>query len=132
MEATNEQLIRDIIDNWAKAVRAKDIDGILAHHSPNILLFDVPDPVVQSKGIDAYRESWEQVFYSWYGDDGGFEVTELNITAGNDIAFATGIIHCSGTDKGIKVHIKVRLTIGLKRIDGQWVIVHEHHSEAAK
>jgi len=132
MEATNEQLIRGIVDNWASAVRAKDIYGILVHHSPDILLFDVPDPVVQSKGIDAYRESWEDVFYSWYGDDGGFEVTELNITAGDDVAFCTGIINCSGTENGAKVHIKVRLTIGLKKIGSQWVIVHEHHSEAAK
>ena len=80
MEATNESLIKDIIENWAKAVRARDIETILAHHSPDILLFDVPDPIVQSKGIDAYRESWEQTFYNWYGDDGQFEVTELSIT----------------------------------------------------
>ena len=38
METTNEQLIKKIIDNWAKAVRAKDIQGILAHHSSNVLL----------------------------------------------------------------------------------------------
>lgn len=127
----NEQQIRQLVDNWAKAVRAKDIEGILAHHSPDILLFDVPEPV-QSKGIDAYRLSWEQVFYNWYGDDGQFEVTELAITAGNDIAFCTGIINCSGTEKGQQVHIKVRLTMGLKKINGEWVIIHEHHSEAAK
>ena len=132
MEASNKQLIKEIIDNWAKAVRAKDIPAILAHHSPDILLFDVPEPLVQSKGIDAYRISWEQVFYNWYGDDGGFDVTELNITAGDDVAFCTGIINCSGTDKGQKVHIKVRLTVGLRKIDGRWIITHEHHSEAAK
>lgn len=132
MEATNEQLIKGIIDNWAKAVRAKDIPAILAHHSPDILLFDVPEPLVQSKGIDAYKVSWEQVFYNWYGDDGQFEVTELSITAGNEVAFCTGIINCAGTDQGQKVHIKVRLTIGLKKINCQWIITHEHHSEAAK
>ena len=92
----------------------------------------MPEPLVQSKGIDAYRVSWEQVFYNWYNDDGGFDVTGLNITAGDDVAFCTGIINCSGTDKGVKVHIKVRLTIGLKKINSQWTITHEHHSEAAK
>ena len=128
---TNEQLIISIIDNWAKAVRAKDIEGILARHSSDILLFDVPEPV-QSKGIDAYRLSWEQVFYNWYGDNGQFEVTELNITAGNDVAFCHGIINCSGTEKGEKVSIKVRLTVGLEKLNNQWIITHEHHSEAAK
>jgi uncharacterized protein (TIGR02246 family) len=132
MEATNESLIKEIIENWAKAVRARDIEAILIYHSPDILLFDVPGPIVQSKGIEAYRESWEQTFYSWYGDDGQFEVTELNITAGDDVAFCTGIINCSGTENGNKVSIKVRLTVGLKKINGQWIIMHEHHSEAAK
>jgi ketosteroid isomerase-like protein len=132
MEATNEQLIRQIIENWAIAVRAKDIPGILAHHSEDILLFDVPDPIVQSKGIEAYRESWEHTFYSWYGNHGQFEVTELDITASEDVAFATGIINCAGTADGKKVSIKVRLTMGLKKINSQWIIVHEHHSEAAK
>ncbi|HEY4197024.1 MAG TPA: nuclear transport factor 2 family protein [Mucilaginibacter sp.] len=132
MESSNEQLIKKIIDNWAAAVRAKNVPAILAHHSPDVLLFDVPEPLVQSKGIDAYKVSWEQVFYEWYGDDGGFDVTELNITAGDDVAFCTGIINCSGTEKGQKIHIKARLTIGLKKIDGQWTILHEHHSLAAK
>jgi ketosteroid isomerase-like protein len=130
MEATNEQFIKSIIDNWAQAVRAKDISGILADHSADILSFDVPEPV-QSKGIAAYRLSWEQVFYDWYGDDGQFEVTELSITAGTDVAFCHGIINCNGVEKGQKVSIKVRLTIGLKKINTQWVITHEHHSEAA-
>src|ERR1700759_2257585 len=111
MEATNDQLINTIITNWAKAVRAKDIPGILAHHSPDILLFDVPDPVVQSKGIDAYRVSWDDVFYTWYGEHGQFEVTELNVTAGEHVAFATGIINCSGTVNGEKVSIKVPLQL---------------------
>jgi uncharacterized protein (TIGR02246 family) len=131
MEATNEQVIKAMINNWAKAVRAKDIENILAHHSPDILLFDVPEPL-QSKGIEAYRLSWEQVFYNWYGNDGQFEVTELEVIAGDNVAFCHGIINCSGTEKGQKVHIKVRLTIGLKKIDGEWLITHEHHSEAAK
>jgi ketosteroid isomerase-like protein len=72
------------------------------------------------------------VFYDWYGDDGQFEVTELKVTADNDVAFCHGIINCSGTERGQKVHIKVRLTVGLKKINGQWTITHEHHSEAAK
>ncbi len=131
METANEHIIRQIIDNWAKAVRAEDIDGVLAHHSNDMLMFDVPEPV-QLKGIDAYRSSWVDLFFPCNGNDVDFEITELNITAGNDVAFCTGIVNCSAPENGIKVPIKVRLTIGLKKMDGQWIITHEHHSEAAK
>jgi len=127
----NEQQIRNLVNNWAKAVRAKDITGILAHHSPDILLFDVPEPFL-SKGIDAYRISWEEVFFPWYGNDGNFEVNDLQITAGTDTAFCTGIISCSGTTDGEKVSLKVRLTIGLAKSNGHWTVIHEHHSEVSK
>jgi ketosteroid isomerase-like protein len=131
MTNTDESRIREIVENWAKAVRAQDINGVLAHHSANILLFDLPEPV-QAKGIDAYRLSWEELFFPWYGEDGSFDVSELNITTGNDVAFCHGIINCSGTENGKKVNPTVRLTIGLKKINGEWTVVHEHHSEAVK
>ena len=46
---TDEAVIRELVENWARAVRAKDLDGILANHSPEILMFDVPLPA-QSEG----------------------------------------------------------------------------------
>ena len=57
----DEAQIRELIETWAKSVRAKDIDGTMAHHAPDILLFDVPPPV-QSRGVDEYRKSWERFF----------------------------------------------------------------------
>jgi len=56
IETKDEAAIRGLIENWAKAVRNKDIDGILANHALDILMFDVPPPI-QSKGIDAYRKT---------------------------------------------------------------------------
>jgi ketosteroid isomerase-like protein len=131
MTQADETQIRDLIKNWERSVNAKDINGVLAGHSNDILLFDVVEPI-QSKGIDAYKVSWEQQFFPWYGDDGAFKIDELKVFAGNDIAFCHGFIYCSGTEKGQKVSLKIRLTVGLKKINGEWVVVHEHHSETAK
>ena len=131
MANTDEIQIGEIIENWAKSVRSKDINGIVAHHSDDILLFDVVEPL-QSKGMAAYKQSWEEVYFPWHSEDGDFTVHELDITAGDDIAFCHGIIHCSGTDTGQKVNLEIRLTIGLKKRNGEWVILHEHHSEVAK
>jgi uncharacterized protein (TIGR02246 family) len=127
-KTTDEAQIRKFIETWAKSVRAKDISGIVANHAPDMVLFDVPPPV-RSQGIDAYRRTWE-LFFPWFGDAGVFEISELSITAGEDVAFCHGLIRCSGTatneDNG---ELTVRLTVCYRKIDGQWKVVHEHHSE---
>ena len=86
---TDEAAIRALIESWAKAVRSKDIDGIIANHSPDILMFDVPPPF-QSKGIDAYKRTWD-LFFDWSQDEPVFDIQEMTITAGNDVAFVNSI-----------------------------------------
>jgi len=123
----DEAAIRELIENWAKAVRAKDLDGILANHSQEILMFDVPPPL-QSKGIEAYKKTWD-LFFSWARDFGVFDIDEMTITAGDDVAFVTAVMHCAGAEPNQgRVDLQLRLTVGLRKIDGQWIIKHEHHS----
>ena len=124
IKKTDEAQVRELIENWARAVRSHDLEGILRNHAPEMLLFDVPPPV-QSKGIDAYRKSWD-LFYRWFGDVGVFELSELAVTAGNDVAFAHSLLRCAGKDGK---ELAVRLTICCRKIDGEWTITHEHHSE---
>jgi ketosteroid isomerase-like protein len=124
---TDEAAIRELIESWAKAVRTKKINGILANHSPEILMFDVPPPI-QSKGIEAYKKTWD-LFFSWSHNPVVFDISEMNITAGNDVAFVTALMRCAGTEaNGERIELEFRLTIGLRRIGGQWIIMHEHHS----
>jgi len=115
--------IRMLIEKWAAAVRAKDRVGILAHHAPDIVMFDVPPPLA-SKGIESYEKTWS-VFFAWAREPVMFNIEELNITAGDDVAFATALMRCAGTEDG---ELEFRLTVGLRKIDGQWLITHEHHS----
>src|SRR5665213_2686889 len=126
----NEAEIKTIIENWAAAVRNKDMDGILAHHSADIVMFDVPEPF-QSIGMDAYRKTWD-IFYK-YCKPGVFDIQQLKVVAGEDVAFCIATMKCmdkSGTAD--YVPLDFRLTVGLKKINGQWQIVHEHHSIPAK
>jgi ketosteroid isomerase-like protein len=60
-KATDEAQIRALVESWAKAVRAKDMDGALSHHARDFLMFDVPMPL-QSKGLEEYRKTWELFF----------------------------------------------------------------------
>lgn len=125
----DEGAIRELIENWASAVRNKDIEGILAHHSPDILMFDVPPPL-QSKGIEAYRKTWD-LFFAWSPEKPTFDIQAMNVTAGNDVAFVTALMRCAGKSEN-QAGLDFRLTVGLRKIGDQWVITHEHHSMPAE
>jgi len=124
---STDEAIRGIVENWARAVRNKNIDGILANHSADVLMFDVPQPL-QSKGIEAYKKTWD-LFFSWSHDPVVFDFTTMNITAGSDVAFVAALMRCAGTEPNHeRIELEFRLTIGLCKIGGQWLITHEHHS----
>lgn len=124
---TDESAIRKLIADWSAAVRRRDYDGILKHHSRDILMFDVPPPF-QSEGIDAYRKTWD-AFLGWMSGPPRFEFSDVRITAGLDVAFATAHGRCFGPDEsGNPADLDFRLTIGLRKSGGQWIVEHEHHS----
>ena len=83
---TNEEQIRRLVNNWAKAIRARDMEGALAYHAKDVVMFDVPLPL-QSKGIEAYKMTWNLFFDSNPGGKGSFELRELKITAEDTVGF---------------------------------------------
>ena len=126
-QKTDEAAIRSLVENWARAVRAKDFAGILAHHSADMLMFDVPPPM-ECKGIEAYRETWD-LFYSAQPVPIAFDIQRMDVVAGSDVAFVAALMQCAEQAKdGRRIKLDFRLTIGLRKIAGQWTVVHEHHS----
>jgi uncharacterized protein (TIGR02246 family) len=131
-QGTAETQIKALIDAWADAVRRHDLPGILAHHAPDIVMFDLPPPL-QSRGMDEYEKTWD-LFFRYHKPSQAFDIEELAITAGEEVAFAVAIMRCgSGTVSGPPEEngFLFRLTIGLRNIDGGWRITHEHHSVPA-
>jgi ketosteroid isomerase-like protein len=95
-------------------------------------MFDVPPPL-QSRGMAEYRSTWD-LFFRYHKPSQAFDIEELAITAGEDVAFAVAIMRCgSDTPSGPAEEggFPFRLTIGLRKIDGEWRITHEHHSVPA-
>ena len=126
----DEAAIRGLVESWAAAVRRRDYPRILRDHAADIVMFDVPPPF-QSKGIDAYRKTWDE-FFSWTSDPIPFDVAEMKITAGADVAFVVATMRCAEPGPaGQQKALDFRLTIGLRKIDGCWTITHEHHSVPA-
>jgi ketosteroid isomerase-like protein len=123
---SNETQIKSLIENWAAAVRNKDIDAILANHSADIVMYDVPFPFM-SVGIEAYRETWDLFFK--YARPEVFDIQQLDIVADENVAFCYAKMLCSDKSDTIEfADLYFRLTIGLKKINNEWTIVHEHHS----
>jgi ketosteroid isomerase-like protein len=119
-----EAMIRARLEAWADAVRRHDLDAVVAYHADDIVYFDVPPPT-QVRGIRGYTDSWPP-FFTYIGQTGGFDLDELCITAGTDVAFAHAILLVRGEHE--QAPAGVRLTVGLRKIDGEWTILHEHHS----
>jgi ketosteroid isomerase-like protein len=123
----DEAQIRAAIDGWAKAISAKDIDAIMSHYAAEIVTFDLAPPL-EYTGADALKKSLEEWFPTFRGPV-GYEIRDLCITTGDDVAFCRSLNRISGarTD-GEETDVWVRTTVGLRKIDGKWLIVHAHES----
>jgi uncharacterized protein (TIGR02246 family) len=124
----NASQVRALVERWAKAVHEGDLDTVLADHSDDIVMYDVPPPYDGVLGMDAYRDTWPP-FFTWQQQGASFEIVSMDVTAGDDVAFAHALLRC-GTPKELQEEPenRLRLTIGLRKEQGRWVVVHEHHS----
>jgi len=121
--STAAQEVRAALDRWARAIEAADLAGVLAERAEDVVLFDASPPL-EARGIDAYRAAWE-LFFSFQGA-GTFRLGELEVVADRDVAFAHGIVTVGPLDPAGQ--FPVRLTVGLARRHGRWLVTHEHHS----
>jgi PhnB protein len=125
--ATSEAQVRAAIDGWARALRAKDVDGVMAHYAPDLVQFDMAPPL-QYAGQNALKKGLEEWFSSWHGPI-GYEIRDLRITASEDAAFSHSLSGLSGTrTSGEKSDVWFRHTLGFRKIGGDWKIAHAHES----
>jgi uncharacterized protein (TIGR02246 family) len=126
--STAEAQIAELITSWVAAVQRRDLTAVLADHADDIVMFDVPPPHDGVRGLDAYRESWAP-FFAWLARGGVFELVRLDVTAGADLAFAHALLRCGmPADLAKRPDRRLRLTIGLRKQRGRWIVAHEHHS----
>jgi uncharacterized protein (TIGR02246 family) len=128
--ADDEQRIRTLVERWAAAVHRGDMEGVLADHARDIVMFDVPPPHDGVRGIDAYHDTWPG-FFVWQARGASFDIVSLEVTAGDDVAYVHALLRC-GMPEELAEHpeSRLRLTLGLRKEDGRWVVAHEHHSFA--
>jgi uncharacterized protein (TIGR02246 family) len=122
-----ESQIRALIDDRVKAVRAKDVNGAISVIAPDVRSFDVVSPL-QQIGLDASKKRAVAWFSSLQGAI-DYEIRDLSISAGDDVAFSHGLSHVSATTRdGGQLDMWWRTTICFRKIDGKWIVTHEHNS----
>ena len=92
---SNQAEIRRLMDNWAEAIRSKDVNEVMSQYAPDIEAFDLAPPL-QYRGADAYRKNWEGWFPTFRGSI-GYEIRDLTISASDDIAFCHSFNRITGT-----------------------------------
>lgn len=120
--ATDEADIRQRIDKLVEAIRAMNLEGVMSIYAPNIVSFDIVPPL-QHVGAEAKRKNWIDAF-AMYKHPLGYEIRDLTITVGDDVAFAHSRNRISGTLKnGNRTDFWLRSTTCFRKIDGNWLIV---------
>ena len=120
--------VRAVLEEWPAATRQSRRHDVLKHHSANLVTFDVLPPM-KYDSAESYRRSWDK----WHPDTQGeavFNLENLTITAGNDVAFAYSFIRCGGTLPDGRTFLDlVRATFCLRKVNGSWMVEHQHVSK---
>ena len=125
--AIDEAEIRQRIDALVEAIRGADLEGLKPLFAPEMVSFDVGPPL-QHVGVEAKLKNWIEAFTT-FQPPLGYEVRDLTMTVSGDLAFAHSLNRLSGTLKnGIRGGGWVRATYCFRKIDGNWMITHDHVS----
>ena len=119
--------IRRHIETLVERITAKDLEGLKQLYASDVVSFDI-DPPLQHVGLAAKLANWARVFE--FFDQVAYEVRDLTVVAGEDVAFGYGFGRLRGTLRNgvTPFGMWVRVTYGLQKIDGAWTITHDQVS----
>ncbi len=126
---SEEAQIKQMLDSFAEAIEAKDIDRIMSFYSPDIVAFDMMAPLKHT-GIRAWRKVWQAALPMMEGTMTS-EMLDLNIDIGGDVAVCQALLNVKLQGNRQSYDTWMRWTAGLHRTDGVWLITHEHTSVPA-
>jgi ketosteroid isomerase-like protein len=125
---SDEQNIRKALKARAEAITKGDAKAALAPLANDVVVYDLPPPLLYQGDEARSVEGLEGWFDTW---DGPVQVSidQPTIMVSDDLAVAFGLLRMRGTKKKEgPVDQWSRSTVVLARRDGDWRIVHEHNS----
>jgi ketosteroid isomerase-like protein len=126
-KSADEAAVHAVLESMARAVRTRNVDAMLAQCAPEVVTFDLVAPI-KHEGADTLRQLWGKTLAAFEGQL-DYDYQQLAIQVDGDVAFARSLNRFGGTTTdGTPVVNWLRSTLGLRRIDGRWKIVHQHVS----
>ncbi|MFI9379654.1 YybH family protein [Kutzneria sp. NPDC052558] len=121
--------IRGVITAAERAMRERDAAGLIGRYSEDVVKFDLAPPLGRS-GDDARDVGRQQAWFDTFEGPVDFEVTELSIHVHGEFGWAHSLNRMSASPKGAGFAFEMwfRATYGLRKVDGRWLIAHEHSS----
>ncbi len=123
----DERRIREQVEKIIEGLRAKDLEILKQPYSADVVSFDV-EPPLQHLGVEAKLRNWAKVFA--FFESVTYEVRDLTLTVGDEVAFGYAFARLSGTLKNgaATSGMWVRISYGFRKIDGTWLITHDQVS----
>ncbi len=124
-----ETTIQQLIADRARAMREGDAAHLVAGYAADAIVFSLAPPLRQAASNNS-DVAGLQAWFDGHGGRVGYDVTDLDITIGADLALCTSLNRMGAPDDtpGEKFTMWFRSTLALRRVDQQWLIVHEHTS----
>ena len=129
VQSPDEAQIRHLISEREAAMRARDAERLVSHYAPEVVSFDLAPPL-QHSGPEVLDASARRNWFAGFDGPIGFEIRDLSVTAGEDVAFCHSLNRLTTTPRGAPRSFTLwfRATVCLRKIDGAWRITHEHNS----
>lgn len=119
--------LRELHEEFEAAIKAKDLDRIMAQYAPDVVAFDAVG-ALQFVGVTDYQAHWKRCFEFCQGE-GFFETHDLHVEVGGELAYSRMLNHCGGPNKEGQLETAwMRGSRVWGKRDGQWRVIHEHFS----
>jgi ketosteroid isomerase-like protein len=120
--------INSVVLGLASALSAGDVKAVLSYYAPSVVQYTLAPPLRQTD--DAHDPAGLEAWLATFTAPPEREVTQLEIVTDGDVAYATSLDRMTATPVGGSQSFTLwyRATLGLRRIDGVWLVAHEHHS----
>ena len=123
-----EDQIRGVLDDFALALRNKNVAAAIAQLADDAVIFDLAPPLRLAPDATHDPAPLEHWFETWAGPIIS-EARDLEVAVGGDVAYAYCLRHMTGTKRdGEDVELWLRATACFRRERGRWRITHMHNS----
>lgn len=129
VQLTDEAQIRQLVADQQVAMRDRDADRIVAGYAPDAVKYDLAPPL-RHTGAQVHDPDGLRAWFAGFDGPIDLQVRDLELAVGPDIAFGHSLNRLAavprGADEGFAMWF--RSTVCLRKLDGTWLITHEHTS----